>query len=156
MEATISSIGFSLPTIILRSFGSESEQLQPGQCGKFLSMVKAQVVAGVVHAFRRFISARFGVNRFAAYPAPNEFQGSHRIPVPLQQMAELDGLLGTNPPALTAPRTSGHVVQNFTGISVIFVGKGACRTVFNTRQAAVASAIYSKVRHRSFNGAGRP
>jgi hypothetical protein len=63
-------------------------------------------------------------------------------------MLKFDGILGANPPALTAASAFGHIV--FKGSSVILVRKiqCRCRTIFHTGQTPVAFIIYNEVRHK--------
>ena len=62
-------------------------------------------------------------------------------------MLKLDGLLGTDSPALTASGAFGHIVLERAPIVLIVQTQGRSRTVFHTCQTAVAVLIYSKVRH---------
>ena len=66
-----------------------------------------------------------------------------------QKMLELDGILGADPPALTATGAFGHIVSE--GPSIILINKIQCRrrAIFHTSQATIAFIIYNQVRHKS-------
>ena len=110
-------------------------------------MAKTEVGKRFIQLFHRFLTKCLCIDGLAAYLASDEIQGDYRVPTVFQQVPELDGLLGTDPPAISAPGAKRHVVQQFAGVPLILIGKGACRAVFNTRQAPVASAVYLKVCH---------
>jgi hypothetical protein len=62
-------------------------------------------------------------------------------------MLKFHSLLGTNPPAVSAPGAKGHVVEDFPPVPLILIVKGACRTVLHTGKAPIAMFIHLKERH---------
>jgi hypothetical protein len=64
-------------------------------------------------------------------------------------MLKFDGLLRANTPALTAAGTQAHVVPQFSAVAPVFIVQSRSRTVLDTREAAVAAIVHSKIRHLS-------
>ena len=62
-------------------------------------------------------------------------------------MLKFDGLLGTDPPALTAAGALGHIVLERSPAVLIVKIQGRSRAIFDTGQATVAFIVYAKVRH---------
>jgi hypothetical protein len=62
-------------------------------------------------------------------------------------MLKLDGILGANPPALTATCAFGHIV--FEGSPAVLIDniQGRSRAIFAARQTPVTVVINPKVRH---------
>jgi hypothetical protein len=78
----------------------------------------------------------------------NQIKFNDFIPLAHQKMLKLDGLLGANPPALTATSAFGHIV--FKNPSVILINKiqCRCRTIFHAGQTTITVLIYYEVRHK--------
>jgi hypothetical protein len=62
----------------------------------------------------------------------NQIQRNHVIPVTHQQVLKFDSLLGTDPPALAAARTLGHVVLQCSLFVLIAITQSRSRTIFHT------------------------
>jgi TRAP-type mannitol/chloroaromatic compound transport system permease large subunit len=60
-------------------------------------------------------------------------------------MLKLDGFLWTDPPALTAAGTFGHIVLQGPSIVLIVIAQGRGRTIFHAGQTTVASIIYLEI-----------
>jgi hypothetical protein len=63
-------------------------------------------------------------------------------------MLKLDGVLGTDPPALTAAGAFGHVVPKRPLFRLIAIVQSRSRTIFHTGQTTIAVFVYTKVRHK--------
>ena len=64
-------------------------------------------------------------------------------------MLKNDGVLGADPPTLTAPCALNHVVGKGPFISHILKLQGGCRTILDAGQTTVAVIVYSEIRHIS-------
>jgi hypothetical protein len=75
-----------------------------------LSVLRTERLTVCVHLAYHFLLVGRRIKRFAAYPAPNQIQRDHIIPLPDQKMLKLDGTFRTDAPALTASGAFGHIV----------------------------------------------
>jgi hypothetical protein len=60
-------------------------------------------------------------------------------------MLKLNGFLGTNPPALAAAGTLGHVVPERSLIVTILIAQGRGRAILHTGQTTITFIIHSKI-----------
>ena len=80
----------------------------------------------------------------------NQVKRNHFIPLTHQKMLELDGILGADPPALTATGAFGHIVFERPLTVVILKTQCRCRAIFNASQTPIAVIINPKVRHKIY------
>jgi hypothetical protein len=92
------------------------------------------------------------VDYFAAFLAADNRMGDYFIPAVLKHVLELDRMLRTYSPAGGAPGAPGHVVKKCLNAAGFFGVKGACGTVLNTGQTAIAFFVHLEVDHRPFPG----
>ena len=110
-------------------------------------MAETQAGKGFIQLLLHFVTECLCIDRLPAYLAADEIQGDDRVPAPFEQVSEFDGLLGADPPAISAPGAKRHAMEELTCIPLIFVCKSACRAVFNTSQTSVAFVIYLEIGH---------
>jgi hypothetical protein len=110
-------------------------------------MLRTERLADCICRANHFLLIDRRIKRFAAFPAPNQIQREHIIPQPDQKMLKLDGVLRTDPPALSAAGALGHIVTERSPIVPIGITQGRGRTIFHTGQAPVALIVDAKVRH---------
>ena len=91
------------------------------------------------------------IKRFLADVAINQIELSNLVPLIFQEMFEQDGLLGTDPPAGSAPGAQGHVVKQGPFSRFVLEHEGIGRAVLYAGQAAVALFGDFKVGHRWFS-----
>jgi hypothetical protein len=77
----------------------------------------------------------------------DQIKRNNIIPFADQQMLKLDGILGANPPALTASCAFGHIVFECPPTVLIDKIQCRCRAVFTACQTTIAVIINPKVRH---------
>jgi hypothetical protein len=90
------------------------------------------------------------IKHFTAYPAIDQSKRNNLIPLADQQMLKLDGILGANPPALTATCAFGHIVFERPPAVLIDKIQGRSRAVFTARQTPITVIVNPKVRHKYY------
>jgi hypothetical protein len=86
-----------------------------------LPVLRTKSVTAQIHFAYEFLLIGGRIKRFTAYPATNQIQRDHLIPLPDQKMLKLDRFLRTDSPALTASGAFGHVVLERSSIDPIVV-----------------------------------
>jgi hypothetical protein len=114
-------------------------------------MVRAKVIYPAVELLFQGLAERNRVYGLSANSAPHKFHGCHFFPLPFQQVLKFYGALRTNPPAISASGTFGHIVQDDSPVAVILALKGTRRAILNARETAGAPAVYLKKRHVLFS-----
>ena len=74
-------------------------------------MPRAQVVYAFFKSFPQALAVILSIEGLVAYPAANKVQADNIIPLISQEVLKRDGILGADPPALTAPGAQGHVME---------------------------------------------
>jgi hypothetical protein len=76
-----------------------------------------------------------------------QIQGRKLLPRRFQQVPELHGLLGANPPALAASGAQAHVMQQGAFAGLVPVIESPVRTILDAGQATVALLVHFEKRH---------
>ena len=87
-------------------------------------MPRAQVVNAFLKGFPQVFAEILGIERLVAYPAANKVQADNIIPLICQEVLKRDGILGADPPALTASGAQGHVMEELPLMPLVLVTQG--------------------------------
>ena len=87
-------------------------------------MPRAQVVYAFFKSFPQALAVILSIEGLVAYPAANKVQADNIIPFICQEVLKRDGILGADPPALTAPGAQGHIVQQLPLGPLVLVTQG--------------------------------
>jgi hypothetical protein len=90
------------------------------------------------------------IQGIAAYRTPKKVHRHNIIPFTPQKVLELNGLVWTDSPAIAAAGTSGHVMKQFSRLSLVRIIQGACGAILHAGEAPVAVVVYLKERHHRF------
>jgi hypothetical protein len=84
-------------------------------------MLRTEWFSVCIRLADHFLLIEHRVKGFATYPAPNQIQCYHIIPLSDQKVLKLDGFLRTDSPALTAASAFGHIVLQGSSIVPIAI-----------------------------------
>ena len=87
-------------------------------------MPRAQVVYAFFKSFPQALAVILSIERLVAYPAVNKVQADNIVPFICQEVLKRNGILGADPPALTAPGAQGHVMEELPLRPLVLVTQG--------------------------------